>query len=423
MTMFWLTAGALVLGTLAALFLGLSRGGQLAEAEVAAGAGTGAGADLTVYRDQLAEVEREAAAGQIAGDELARLRLEISRRILDADRAAQGAGRLRAGPGLAVTLAVIGAMLGGAIWLYQQRLGAPGYPDLPLAARISAAEQARANRPGQAAAEADAKSVAESGTASPQAPDAEFQGLMEKLRATVKTRPNDLRGLELLAQNEARLGNFAAAHAAQAQLIRVKGDNATAEDHAALAEMMIFAAGGYVSPEAEAALQAALTRDRANGTARFYSGLMLVQGGRPDLAFPIWRDLFETSPAEAPWMAPIRQDLPQVAALAGVNYMMPDTGPDMGMPSPDAAAVEAAAGMEAGDRQAMIEGMVEQLNERLAREGGSAEEWARLIGALGVLGQTDRAKAIHAEALTRFAGRAPDLALLDAAAAQAGVAP
>ena len=35
--------------------------------------------------------------------------------------------------------------------------------------------------------------------------------------------------------------------------------------------------------------------------------------------------------------------------------------------------------------------MVNQLSERLASEGGSPEEWARLIAALGVLGEGQRA--------------------------------
>lgn len=92
---------------------------------------------------------------------------------------------------------------------------------------------------------------------------------MDKLRATVAARPDDLR-LELLAQNEARLGNYAAAHLAQAWLVAAKASASTAQDHAALAEMLILAAGGYVSPEAGAALQAALSRDAQNGSARFY---------------------------------------------------------------------------------------------------------------------------------------------------------
>ncbi|MBL8562629.1 MAG: c-type cytochrome biogenesis protein CcmI, partial [Gemmobacter sp.] len=346
-------------------------------------------------------------------EEAARLRIEVSRRLLEADRAAQAGAVARRGPGWAAVAAVIALALAGAVWLYQDRLGAPGYPDMPLAGRLAQAEATRASRPGQALAEADMPPATATAPA-----DAEFAALMEKLRATVAARPDDARGLELLAQNEARLGNFAAAHAAQARLIALKGEAAKAEDHAALAEMLILAAGGYVSPEAEAALQAALSRDAQNGSARFYSGLMLMQTGRPDLAFPIWRDLLEQSPPGAPWVAPIRQDIAQLAQVAGVRYEPPKAA----MPGPDAAAVEAASGMEAGDRQAMIEGMVEQLNERLAREGGSAAEWARLIASLGVLGQTERARAIYGEAQGRFAGRAEDLAALKAAAEQAGVA-
>ncbi len=45
-------------------------------------------------------------------------------------------------------------MVGGALALYN-RIGAPGYPDLPLKQRIADAEAARADRPGQADAEAD----------------------------------------------------------------------------------------------------------------------------------------------------------------------------------------------------------------------------------------------------------------------------
>ena len=91
------------------------------------------------------------------------------------------------------------------------------------------------------------------------------------------------------------------------------------------------------------------------------------------------------------------------------------------LPGPDAAALEAARDMTPEDRQAMIRSMVEGLMTRLATEGGSAAEWARLIRALGVLGDTERAKAIHAEALGRFAGRAADLAEIAAAASEAGL--
>ncbi|MBD3764142.1 MAG: c-type cytochrome biogenesis protein CcmI, partial [Rhodobacterales bacterium] len=80
------------------------------------------------------------------------------------------------------------------------------------------------------------------------------------------------------------------------------------------------------------------------------------------------------------------------------------------------------ADMTEEERQAMIRSMVDGLAERLATEGGGAQDWARLIGALGVLGDTDRARTIWAEAQGVFADRPEDLAAVRAAARQAGVA-
>lgn len=407
MGMFWLTAGALLTGAAVALLLALRRG-----ATGVAGAAAG-GQDLAVYRAQLAEVDRDLARGVIAADEAQRLRTEVSRRILEADRATPVGPAPTPGPARAVLAGLVLAALAGGMALYL-RIGAPGYADLPLAERIALSEELRQTRPGQAAGEAEA----------PPPPAAkvepEFLALMEKLRAAVAARPDDAQGLRLLAQNEARLGNFAAAWQAQERLVALLGARATGDDHATQAELMIFATGGYVSPEAEAALTRALRVDPANGTARYYAGLMFLQVGRPDQTFRLWRPLLEGSAPDAPWVAPIRARMAEVAAAAGERYALPEAG---GMPGPDAGAMAAAQDMTPEERQAMIEGMVQQLNDRLAAQGGTAEEWARLIGALGVLGQTDRAAAIWAEAQVNFAGREAELATLRAAAEQAGIAP
>jgi cytochrome c-type biogenesis protein CcmH len=70
----------------------------------------------------------------------------------------------------------------------------------------------------------------------------------------------------------------------------------------------------------------------------------------------------------------------------------------------------------------MIEGMVASLSDRLATEGGSAQEWAQLVTALTVLGRTGDAKDIWAEAQDIFK-EAPDaLGLIDQAAEAAGLA-
>lgn len=369
--------------------------------------------DMQVYRDQLSEIDRDLARGTLTEAEAGRLRTEVSRRLLEADRSATtpvvAVASGRRWNGLAAGL--IALPLLAAYPLYLQ-LGAPGYPDLPLALRFSMSEELRQTRPAQA--EAEAKTPA---APAPQV-DAEYQDLMARLRQAVADRPDDARGLQLLASNEARLGNFIAARTAMENLIRVKGDAATDDDYASLAEMMIMAAGGYVSPEAEAALTKSLTINGENGTARYYAGVMFAQIGRFDRTFQLWKMLVEQGPADAPWIAPIRAEMAEVAERAGVEYSLPETA----LPGPDAAAMAGAAEMSDTDRQAMIEGMVAQLSDRLATDGGSSAEWARLITSLSVLGKGDQAAQILAEARGKFAGKPDDLAVLDQAAAQAGLA-
>lgn len=400
---FWLAAGAMGLAVAALFVLALLR----ARSDVQSAAAF----DLKVYRDQLNEVDRDLARGTLAADEADRLRTEVSRRLLEADRTLQAGAPGTSRGGIAIAAALILALIGGAFWTYT-RLGAPGYPDLPLAARFAMSDEMRANRPSQPEMEAAAALPA------PLTPDADFAELMEKLRAAVADRPDDAQGLELLASNEARLGNFAAARIAMENLLRVKGDSATADDHAALAEVMIMATGGLVSPEAEAALTEALTLDPANPTARYYYGLMAAQVARFDRTFALWKPLLDQGPPDAPWIAPIRAQIEDVAARAGVEFTLPDAAP-----GPDADAIAAAQDMTPEDRQAMIEGMVAQLGNRLATEGGTVEDWARLISSLATLNRKDEAATIYAEALTKFDGSPSQQSFLREAALNAGLTP
>ncbi|HSF65024.1 MAG TPA: c-type cytochrome biogenesis protein CcmI [Paracoccaceae bacterium] len=405
---FWVAAGGMTLGVVAVMALAIAgrRAGDEEPPEAF---------DLRVYRDQLREVEKDLARGVIGPDEADRLRAEVSRRILEADRAlaAVRAGGAATGPGLRVMAALVALAVAGGTFLLYRDLGAPGYPDLPLQARIAASDDLRATRPAQADAQAQLPP-------SP-APDVapEFLALMDQLRATLAERPGDLQGHQLLARNEANLGNHAAAWAAQSRVIEIQGPAAPAEDYAVLAELMVIAAGGYVSPEAEAALRAALERDPRNGLARYYWGLMLLQVGRADQAFPIWRALLEGSAPTDPWVPFVRERIGDVAYMAGVDYTPP---PATAAPGPTEADIAAAGAMSPADRMEMIRGMVDNLGAKLAAEGGTAEEWARMIRSLGVLGETDRARAIWTEAQANFAGRDADLVIILMAAQMAGVA-
>ncbi|WGV17131.1 c-type cytochrome biogenesis protein CcmI [Fuscovulum ytuae] len=402
---FWAAAGGMGLAVAALFLLALRR----ARAEIAAAADF----DLKVYRDQLAEIDRDLTRGTLPPEEADRLRTEVSRRLLDADRHAQQASRKASTAGVTLAATLILALIGSSYWLYL-RLGAPGYPDLPLAARFAMSEEMRANRPSQAEMELTAAAT----RPAPVQPEPEFAELMDRLREAVAERPDDARGLELLAANEARLGNLGEARAAMENLLRIKGNTATGDDHAALAELMIMAAGGLVSPEAETELTRALTLDARNGTARYYYGLMAAQVGRFDRTFALWRPLLDEGPADAPWIAPIRAQIEDVAMRAGVQFTLPAA-----LPGPDAGAMAAAQDMSTEDRQAMIEGMVAQLGERLATEGGTVEEWARLISSLAVLNRMEDAQEIYAEALTKFEGSPSQQSFLREQALNAGLTP
>ncbi|MEY3003564.1 MAG: hypothetical protein RLZZ491_740 [Pseudomonadota bacterium] len=409
---FWMATAAF-----SALVVGLL---MMAVLRPRAGSAPAAAYDMQVYRDQLKEVDRDRARGVLNDDEAERARAEVARRLLEADRALQAAQTQPQKPRRADKMLValgLAACVAGAFGLYLQ-IGAPGYPDLPIASRIAQVDAARQSRPTQDAAEAQLP------FREGLPPDPRREALVAQLRTVMEQRPDDVQGLTLLAQNEAALGNFRAAHLAQTRLIAVLGDGATGFHHIDLAEMLILAAGGYVSPEAEAALLRGLELEPRNGTARYYVGLMYAQQGRPDLAFPIWRNLMADSTADAPWLEPIRLQIEEVAFLAGVNVTLADLPQPAQMPGPTAADVAAAQNLSGPDQAAMIESMVARLAARLADEGGPPEDWARLIRAQIVLGRTEDAAAIAAEARSVFSDLPDALALIDAAAAPlAGSAP
>ena len=370
--------------------------------------------DLRVYRDQLKDVERDLARGVISEDNAERTRAEVGRRVLAADAQLSNASTqgdqpqmLTRGVALFTAVAVVGGSLGLYAWL-----GTPSQPDQPYKARIATAQARYDTRPSQS--DYVAKLPARP---KPQF-DAAYNELISKLRDAVKENPEELQGQQFLATSEARLGNFAAAQDAQKAVIALKGDEATASDHLTLAQMLVTEAGGYVSPEAEAALRTALKDEQNHPVARYFLGQMWAQNDRPDRTFALWSRLLTEGPEAAPWIAPIRESIDDIAWLAGVEYTQPAP---VALAGPTDEDVENAADMSAQDRDEMIRGMVSRLSDRLATEGGTPEEWARLIGAYGTLGETARAKAIWEEAQSRFADKPAALATVREGAKRAGI--
>jgi cytochrome c-type biogenesis protein CcmH len=407
MLSFWVVAVAITLMVGAVLARAVVRGGRR-------DIGSRAASDVEVYRAQLGEVDRDVARGVIAKADAERVHAEIARRLIAADKAqANETTRTNTTPtSIAIIIIAVGLLGSTAAYWW---LGAPGYGDMALKDRIAFAEEVRISRPEQSVAEASLPAFVD-----PENIDGRYKELLGQLRSAVAKRPDDAQGHALLAQQERRIGNFLAAKDAQVRLLKLKAEAATPQELADLGELQVLSAGGYVSPEAEMSLRAALNGDPSNGIARYYVGLMLAQTGRPDQAFRIWDAQLRAGPEDAPWISPILEQIEELAELAGVRYAIPEIGnaSDRG---PNAEDIENAQDMTPAERMEMIGGMVSGLSQRLADEGGPARDWARLIASLGVLGEWERAQAIHTNAIEVFAADKDAVELINAAGRKAGV--
>lgn len=371
--------------------------------------------DLDVYKDQMKGLEKDLARGLVTQGEFETLRAEIGRRILQAAKGTASAGSTAHGLQLWVPMGLLLLAIVTAGFVYP-RLGHPNLSDLRLSDRKEMAQNRYDQRPSQAQAES-AQTPAPLAQSAP-----EDAALVADLRAILANRPFDLRGHELLVQTETRLGNLPAAHAAQKRVLELLGSSAGANDWAQYAELMIASTQGYISPQAETALRAALDIEPDHKLARFRLGAMYDQIGRPDRTFQIWAKLLDEGPEAAPYIPTIRASIMDLAAIAGINrYTPPEaqfTAPNAG---PSAEEIAEAATLSGADQQAMVQNMVAGLAERLATEGGPATDWAQLITSYGVLGRQENAQAIYNEAITRFGERPQDLQILRAAAERAGL--
>ena len=293
--MFWLVIGFVLAGVIVVAVRPLVRGKETS--------GKPSSHDLNVFTDQLASIDSDVARGVLTEDQAGPTRLEISRRILAADRRSRG--EFEPGPaGKAVTgiaVALLAMFLGlGSLGLYGV-FGSPGLPDLPLSERVRVMNE---TRPDQLEAEQAVRipSIELAG------PDAE---LVQKLREIVASRPDDVVGMRLLARHEAGIGQLREAKQVQMRVIDALGTKVMADDFNDLAVYMIGAAGGYISPEAEAFLSQALEIDPDNRRARHLSAISLLQAGRKAQAIRTWQQLLSEAPVH-----PSAQEIRQILEAA-----------------------------------------------------------------------------------------------------------
>lgn len=399
MAEFLIAAGVLGAVTVCALVWPLLRAG---------GKETGrASRDAAVFRDQLAELDRDIARGLISKDEAQGSRAEISRRLIAASRAAEGEDAVSPAPMGASQPAALFAMVlvpVGAAILYLA-IGRPDLEDAPFTAR-SALEQraAVASLPGQRLSQDEAAALAiERGQVAPRAdapPDVAAR--LAQIKAHLDANPAEIEGRRLLAGAYLRLNRFSEAAELFAEIQRQSGPRADTGLMLAQTEAMVLAAGGYISPEAEAMIRSVLDIEPKNHIGRYFAGLLFAQRGNTQRAVQIWDGVLADSPQDAPWVEMVRA---MRARAAPPSTALPSLGPpSMGPPSAEASPggqltpdmVEAVQSMSPEERAAFMADRLASLEERLTTEGGTPEEWVMLIRSYQASGKPGDATRIYA---------------------------
>ncbi|PDT85381.1 c-type cytochrome biogenesis protein CcmI [Sinorhizobium sp. BJ1] len=320
--------------------------------------------DMEVYRDQLDELTRDREAGLISGDDAELARAEIGRRMIAAsaaDASKQESMSKRLGSKRLAQAFILLCLPAVGLCLYLTT-GSPGVPAQPLAARLA--------NPGE-----------------------DINILIAKAENHLALSPDDGAGWDLLAPIYMRNGRVDDAVGAYDHAIRLLGP--TAARLGGYAEALIVQSGGLVTAAAQDALKKALALDANDPRSEFYLALGLKQEGKHGDALAAFRKLAGRSPAGAPWLPLVNQHIAELSADK------PGAGGEA-LGNPTSEDIAAAEGMSAGDRQAMIRGMVDGLAGRLKENPDNFEGWMRLVRAYVVLDQRDKAEDALSEGLQAF---------------------
>lgn len=305
--------------------------------------GRQANPDTQFYREQIAEIERDLARGVLLPSEAEAAKAEAGRRLLratgmQAEEAFAAVGepalrRRRAASTLALSIVPLLALATYEIY------GSPQLLSEPPGARMQPQQAGNIN----------------------------LLGAVAEIEAHLARNPQDGRGWEVIAPVYLRMGRIEDAVKAYESAVRYQAPDAVR--FANYGEALVLSKDGLISAEAQAAFEQAVRLDPSAPKAQFYLARAAVQDGQTDRAKTILENLLASSPADAPWVDPVKQEL---AALGTTQpEAAPTAAPQIGP--------EAIAGMVAG------------LASRLEAQGGTAEEWARLMRSYAVLGQRDKA--------------------------------
>ncbi|MGH6890324.1 MAG: TPR domain-containing protein [Rhizomicrobium sp.] len=211
----------------------------------------------------------------------------------------------------------------------------------------------------------------------PQAGD--VPGLVTELSRRMRDRPEDLTGWTLLGRGYLTLNDPSQAAIAFRHAASLASPSQRPELLSAYGEAQALAAG-TVTPEAEAAFDAALAGNPKDFAARFYLGQAYADRHETERARAMWTSLLADAPPDASWRADL---IDRIAALQMQSGRAPNIG-------------------------AMVEGLA----ARLRTQPDDLAGWERLVRAYAVLGKDAEARAALTKARAVFARNPEELAAI-----------
>ena len=315
-----------------------------------------------VLLDQLDEVQRDLDRSVISAAEAKAAEQEIKRRILMQSRKATSRKKGSiAGGRVGLILSAVFVLLFA--FGYYMSMGSPEIPGIAFADRAAERQEAA------------------------QIADLSSQ-LYDRLVSDPAGGPSE--GWMLLGKTYSRMGRFA--EAADAFGIASERPEASSAVFSMLAEALIYAEQGVVTPPAEAAIDRAVALDPNNPASVFYKAVALSQTGEAAEAHDLLVARLNAADGFYPWMESLVAEANRIGTKIGrPQISLANFAPIARLPGPTEEDVANAQDLSDEERNAFIQSMVQRLAKRLEDEPNNLDGWMRLGNAYTVLGSTAQA--------------------------------
>lgn len=289
------------------------------------------------FRAQLGAIESDSAIGRLGPAEAAAAKSELAREVMRHTDDAPSVGGSKAAIGIAVALVAVLSV--GTYWF----LGRPDLPAAPLASRDVAAENSL-----------------------------DLNAAISTIEARLKQNPDDLRGWQVIAPAYVQLGRYDDAVKALRRVNELAPP--TADTLTDLGEALMMRNGGSVVGEAMDSFKQAVALDPKHIRSRFYVAGEETRTGDYVAAVRDWNGLLALAQGNEPWV---------VTAKNGLAFAEAQLNPSASSAEP------------AVPDESQIDAMVDGLDARLKAQGGSIDEWTRLVRSRMVQGRMADAQAAY----------------------------